>query len=685
MRLMSKKRLDTLAERIRSGEYEPACARLRQEAREFLALRMDLPDQQAGFYHDYFCPRHGVELRFDPDRPRAHCCPRDGEVFSGQPYDAAWRWFVNNRLSAQAFKLALLWHVDQDQTCCQRVEEILLGYARRYAAYEPSRDPRPRARGRATFQSLDEAVWLIPLVRAYDLVRGDLDANAQEEVEEKLLRPAAVHIVAQKYWEIHNIECWHNAAIGGVGICLDEPDFVRTAVEEEFGFRHQLEEGIGADGLWWEGSSSYHFYALAALLSQAQMAEAMDPSLGQAGRLRQMFRTPVVLAAPDLRLPATNDCWFFTSLLGDVCHGVPPAAALYEVAYGWYGDPEFAWVLEGNYKDRPRASVEALLYGRELPGGAAEPGMGGVSLEPSGLALLRSGKPAWRNHLLLKYGPHGGSHGHPDKLGLSFYAGGHPLAPDLGTPGYGMDLHESWYRQTLSHNTVVVDGCSQPEAAGRLQAFDSGTDSPFGVADARVNWEEAPYQGVAMRRVILWMETYFLDFFQVACQGERQIDWVCRFNASPEVEQGLAQKQEVQLKGDGYEHVSNPVAADPEGPVRLQWGLPEGHVDLVLPCEEDTRIIQGQVPLNPAAEQSALLIRRRRARHTTFVALVHPWWQERLVEQVRPVEEELPEGVWGLWVHTRAGRHLWVVYRRELEGPFAIPEAGADRVLRYVR
>ena len=680
---MSTERIEALRARGQSPEYEPCCARLRQEAREFLALRLDPPDQQAGFYHDYFCPQHGVELLFDPAQPHSHRCPQGGEVFSGEPYDSAWRWSVNNQLSTMAFKLALLWQVDQDQICRARVEEILLGYARRYADYESGTDPRPVARGRVTFQSLDEAVWLIPLVRAYDLVRASFDVAAQKQVETKLLRPAARHIAEQKYRSIHNIECWHNAAIGAVGICLDEAALVRLAVEEEFGFRHQLAEGVRADGLWWEGSSSYHFYALTALLSHAQVAEVADPSLRRAERLQQMFQTPVELAAPDLRLPATNDCWFFTSLVADVCHGVPQAADLYEVAYGWYGDLKFARVLECNYRQRPRACVEALLYGRERPRETAEFGVGGgTNLEPSGLALLRAGDLTMQNYLLLKYGPHGGGHGHPDKLGISFYANGYPLSPDLGTPGYGMDLHESWYRQTLSHNTVVVDGRSQPEAEGQLQAFERGENSDFAFADARVEWRESPYEGVSMRRLILWTETYFIDVFQVECECERQLDWACRFKADLQAQQGLSTGAAVRLEGDGYEHVSVPVAATAVGPVRLQWGLPEGHVDLFLPCEQDTRIIQGQVPFNPAAEQSALLIRRRRARSTTFVALVHPWTGEPVVEEVLAVEE-LPQGVWGLWVHTCAGRHLWVLSQREHEGAFSVPEA-ADRVMRYV-
>ena len=684
MRLLRPPHLAAVRDRCQSPDLAPAYQSLRRQIEEFLALSMDPPDERAGFYHDYFCPQHAVELVFDPACPREHRCPEDGQGFAGEPYDAAWRWFVNNRLSTMAFKLALGWQIDGDAACRGRVEDILLGYARRYAGYEPNPD-RAFAQGKATYQSLDEAVWLIPLVRAYDLVREDLSPAAQVRVEDDLLRPAAAHILGQKYWQIHNIECWHNAAIAAVGICLEDEDLSRPVQEGEFGFFHQLEAGVREDGLWWEGSTSYHFYALAALMTHAQMAEGVDESLRDAPRLQAMFRAPVDLAGPDLTLPATNDCWFFTSLLGEVCHGVPPAAEFYEVAYGWYGDPVFAGVLQHNYAGHPRTGLEALLCGRELPAdtGGGMP-VGGTHLAGSGLALLRSlGPPAEQNYLMLKYGPHGGGHGHPDKLSLSLYACGFPIAPDLGTPGYGIGLNESWYRQTLSHNTAVVDGCSQPAAEGQLLAFDGGEKAAFGVVDARVSWDEAPYEGVSMRRTILWTEAYFIDLFRVECDRERQIDWGFRFHGELEVARGLSAGEEVELQGEGYGHISAPIASTPEGPVRFQWALPTGRMALFLPQEEDTRIIQGQVPFNPATEQSDILIRRRWSRRAVFVALVHSWVREQGVVEVFPFPGDLPEEVAALWVCTAAEKHLWIICPRGREGTFDLPASGADRVLRY--
>src|SRR5690606_20255686 len=96
----------------------------------------------------------------------------------------------------------------------------------------------------------------------------------------------------------------------------------------------------------------------------------------------------------------------------------------------------------------------------------------------SGYAILKSEN----THLLVKYGPHGGGHGHPDKLALELWGYGQALSPDLGTPGYGIPMNNSWYRHTLSHNAVLLNSQSQPPATGKLRHFQTPGES-FGIAD----------------------------------------------------------------------------------------------------------------------------------------------------------------------------------------------------------
>ncbi|MFN8511087.1 MAG: hypothetical protein U0841_00525 [Chloroflexia bacterium] len=51
-------------------------------------------------------------------------------------------------------------------------------------------------------QSLDEAVWSIPLAWAYDAVRETFDPATQARIERDLLRPAAEHLLTQ-LWRHH--------------------------------------------------------------------------------------------------------------------------------------------------------------------------------------------------------------------------------------------------------------------------------------------------------------------------------------------------------------------------------------------------------------------------------------------------------------------------------------------------
>lgn len=679
MNLIPGWRLERARERRSSPAFRYAYRQLESEARAFLGEKMCPQDRPAGYYHNYFCPDHAVELAFDAGSPNAHRCPRDGRVFSGEPYDSAWRWFVNNRLSGMAYRLALMWQLDADAACLSRCREILLAYAERYPGYPIERE-LPYGWGKVANHSLDEAVWLIPIARAYDLVREFLSARERTLIETDLLALAAEHIQGQKFHRIHNIECWHNAAMAAVGICLDDAGFQKMALEDRFGFHHQLREGVLDDGMWWEGSSSYHFYTLAALIAHIQVSENTGARLHDERRLKAMFRAPVSLAFPDFRLPATNDCWYFSSLLSDVCHGVPPADAFYEVAYGWYSEPVYARILERNYAQRPRSAVASFLYGEELPDTGGRFVTESAVLEPSGIAILRSREAIERQScVLLKYGPHGGGHGHPDKLSISCYARGVPVSTDLGTPGYGVDLNETWYRQTISHNTVTVNGRSQPPAEGRLLNLDLQRTDGFEVVDASVSWETDPYAGVTMRRVILWTDSYYWDVFHVTAPQECQLDWVCRYPADRHGQTGLSRRGTVSLSGDGYAHIRNPVEFVPEEMVSLEWGLRQGGVGAFLPEDIGSQVILGEAPLQSASETADLLIRRRTACETTFVALMHHWDVKPAVSRVTAVGPDGAGGARGFLVQAGEETHLWVMAKADSD----LSGIKADRTFSY--
>ena len=643
MKLFSRGQLERAAARVRTPAFAACRQRLHSATEEFLALDLEPPAAPAGYYHDYFCPEHAVELQFDPRRPRHHRCPVDGRLLRGDRYDAAWRFGANLLLAGIAERLALRWRLDGDPRCLQRGRAILAGYARRYPQHPPgaARAESGAGRGKATYQSLDEANLIVRLARCYDLLAEGLDDACRRLVEADLFAPALAHLRAQRFYRLHNIECWHVAALVAAASLTGNAAARNEALHGEFGFRHQLAAGVRSDGLWWEGSSSYHYYALAALLATAAFLRAQEPRRAAPLRLRAMLTAPLALVLPDGRLPATNDCWASSSLLGAVCHGVPPAAALYEIAAGWWpGEPAFPALLTAAYRRGARDSTEALLYGPErvAAGNAALTRPRSGLLPASGYAVLRSPGPlAEQSLLLLKYGPHGGAHGHPDKLAILLYARGAPAAPDLGSQGYGIDLHRGWYRQTVSHNTVLVAGQPQPPARGRLHHFGppaGATDASTAVtiADTAVSWSGSAagvYDGVSMRRVVAWRAPYFLDCFSVSTPAPQRLDWLLyvagELRAAPAVQPNAAAGAALP-DAPGWEHVTATASGTAAAAVvTARWELRGGGgLELLLPDEAASTITVGEAPANPASERLQALIRTRTARVTCFVAVLCP-------------------------------------------------------------
>ncbi len=53
--------------------------------------------------------------------------------------------------------------------------------------------------------------------------------------------------------------------------------------------------------------------------------------------------------------------------------------------------------------------------------------------------------------------PFSGEHDHHDYLAITLWMQGHALLPDLGTTGYGADLHRDYYKNSATHNTLSVN------------------------------------------------------------------------------------------------------------------------------------------------------------------------------------------------------------------------------------
>jgi oligo-alginate lyase len=512
-----------------------------------LAAPLQLPPRGVNWWHWYVCPRHGARLTTGKSLGPwqwEHICPVDREVLRSDPsrpdrdYDGV---VMNNAVSGHAHAIqgaGILFQVTGEERYAKAAREILLAYAGRYLSYtlHNTNGQERVGGGRLTPQTLDESVWLIPVAQGADLIWDTLSEADRQTLAEKLFLPAARDVILPHQMGIHNIQCWKNSAVGLAGFLLGDQALIDAAIDNpDRGYRAQMAKGVQGDGAWFEGAWGYHFYTLSALWPLAEAARNNGIDL-YGEPLKKMFEAPIRLSMPDLMLPAFNDS-----------AETPVRNNLYELAYARYRDPLYLAALEGS----GRRGDYALWFGVDRLPAEAPPALGSRNSTESGYAILQSGSGPSATWLCLKYGPHGGGHGHPDKNNFILYANGRVLYPDPGTRPYGSPLHTEWDRVTLAHNTLVVDGKSQAPATGRSLAFGSDNGIDYAMTDAG-----NIYEGVRFVRTAVLLDRSLVLFIDRAtADHEHTFDLV---NHLAGRWLGLPAGEPAALpSGEGYQHLKD--------------------------------------------------------------------------------------------------------------------------------
>jgi len=496
---------------------------------------LELPPEGGQWWHWYVCPSSGVRLRFEP--PARHVCPTDNRTVTGWPYDQVIYSERHDQLASMARDLALAFRLSGKREYAEKSAWILTAYAGRYSSYalhdKDNRNTRSGARAHA--QTLDEAIWIIPLAYAYDLLGDWLDGETRESIRTGLLL-AAADTIRRYDAGVSNWQAWHNAGMAAVAFAAGDQELARHSIDGPSGFRFHLARSVTPDGFWYEGSFTYHFYALDALVQLAEMAGRNGHDLWSEEAFRKAFSAPLLFAFANGVLAPFNDA---TTV------NLRNYSRLYESAYAHWGDPLFAAVAGSRARGR-----DALLFGLpDLPAGEA-PALESSVFPESGYAVLRASND---HAVILKYGPHGGGHGHYDKLNFVSYFNGGILAVDPGTQSYGAPTHNTWDKTTVAHNTVVVDERNQAEAEGRL-LFSSFSD---GAAIVRAEAGGA-YPNVRLARTMVHTADYTLDLFdvQAADSQDHTFDWVYHNAGVVTTGLPLASGTVVFGRQNGYQHLS---------------------------------------------------------------------------------------------------------------------------------
>jgi hypothetical protein len=603
-----------LKARIAAAPWAKASwADLKTRADRDLKKAIVLPPRGGNWSHNYVCPEHGARLRQGKQLSTwewEHICPVGNHVLRGDPSRATHDFDGNAIASIHAdyareiINDGLIYQVTREKRYAEHARDILLAYAASYLGY-PVHDNQGKPGGRGghvASQSLTEASWLIDIAQGADLIWDTLSEADRAVITDKILHPALNEIIIPQKYGIHNIQCRENSAIGLVGFLLNDPRLISLAIDNpQYGLRAQMERGVLEGGFWLEGSTGYHFYAMDGLWQLMEAARNCGTDL-YGPKFKSMFDGPISLAMPNLSLPNFNDS------------GISPLeshADIYELAAARYHDSTYSALISTN-----RSSRMALLFGVvDLGGGKMNLPVASRNLTGPGDAILERGEDKNATWLALKYGPHGGGHGHPDKNSFILYARGEVVAPDVGTHAYGSPLHTGWDKTTLAHNTLVVDEKSQEPATGKCIAFGSQDGVDFSMTDA------GPiYPGVHFIRTAAMLTPDVIVFIdQIEADAPHTFDLayhqVGMWENLPDGKPWLSKE------GAGYKYFTEATVRSADtNTLTLKTKINGDWQPTVTLAETSpTEVITGYGIWKTTQDKVPMLVQRRHAQRTTFV------------------------------------------------------------------
>jgi hypothetical protein len=609
VRLNELARTQPWAAKQREAIIQQAAAFPESYEKRFGLSSVELPPEGGQWLHYYACPDTGSLLVFHP--PDENVCPDTGQVFKGYPYDHVVYMLRADALEKGALATALAYRLTGDRADAVKGAQILKLYADKYLTY-PMHDNSGKESqfgARVYSQTLDESIWLIDLAWTYDLLR-DTDVFTPEDrthIERDLLYAGAMTVSRANMGPTDNIQSWILGAEATVGYTIGDKTLIDQAIDGPHGFRSQMKEFV-KDGFWIEGAWGYQFYALRPLELVAQMSTRAGVDLWkQEPNLGALLASPLKVMLPDGSLPAFNDS-----------HSVDlyEEAFLYEAAYAALKNPDFAAIDE----HVQRANREAFLFGVPSIDVVSMPKPKSAVFPDAGYATLRA--PTGDLTEIVKFGPHGGGHGHFDKLNEVIFAMGGMMSVDQGTHFYGIPIHQSWDKMTVAHNTVSIDEAVQKPATGKLLSWQAEPEFTAVTANAG-----PVYDNVDLQRTSIVTADYVLEITTAKSTDgkEHDFDWNYHNFGVQHADGGFSPYSGFPKK-DGYDNLIENESATITGDFHTAFVIDKNkQMDVwMLGGDGSSQVFTGLGPGPDLRVRVPYLIVRRHGPSAEFVAVLEP-------------------------------------------------------------
>lgn len=446
-------------------------------------------------------------------------------------------WFVLQ-------KAGVLYQILDDEKYAKYVKEMLMQYEALYKTLPLHPKTRSYARGKLFWQCLNDSNWLVYVSQAYDCIYNYLTEEERHKLESNLFRPFADHISVdspQFYQRVHNHSTWGNAAVGMIGLVMNDEELIHRALygikgvdldkkakdddggflnkNGKAGFLANIEEPFSPDGYYNEGPY-YQRYAMYPFLVFAEGLHNVKPEL----KIFE-YKKGVLLKSINalLNLSDANGDFF---PLNDGQKGMSyynnALVTAVDVSY-YYGnqDPGLLGIAKEQGQvlldDSGLAVALGIKDGKEKPFDKKSINLSdGPKGKKGGVAILRHEDI----ELVFKYAAQGSSHGHYDKLSYSFYEKGEEILQDYGLArfvnieqkGGGNYLKENktWAKQTIAHNTVIQNETSHFNGKYEIGSQHHSEKYVFDVSNPNFQIvsakENNAYPGTELHRTIIMVK-----------------------------------------------------------------------------------------------------------------------------------------------------------------------------------
>ena len=571
-------------------------------------------------------------------------------------------------------KAGVLYQILNDEKYAKYAKDMLMQYEEMYKTLPLHPKTRSYARGKLFWQCLNDSNWLVYVSQAYDCIYNYLSEEERNKLETNLFKPFADHISIdnpQFYQRVHNHSTWGNAAVGMIGLVMNDQELIDRALygikdlkldakekdddggflnkDGKAGFLANIEEPFSPDGYYNEGPY-YQRYAMYPFLVFAEGLHNVKPELKifeyKKGVLLKSINALLNLSDADGDFFPLNDGQKGMSYYNDAL------VTAVDISYQ-FGKQDSGLLTIAKEQNKVLLDDSGLAVAVGIKNGKAEPFYkksinlsDGPEGKQGGVAILRNEDM----ELVFKYASQGSSHGHYDKLSYSVYEKGDEVLQDYGLArfvnieqkGGGNYLKENktWAKQTIAHNTVTQNETSHYNGKYEIGSQNHPDLHYFSSANKNVQVSSAKvsntYPGTDMQRTVAiikdedFEKPYVLDIMKVVSNKANQYDFPYYFLGQvlntnfeythPKTLKPLGTKngyQHLYLEGTGKSNKYN---------TKFSWLNKGKFYSLTTISDAKDEIFFTRIGANDPEfnlrREAAIMLRRKNIKNTIFVSAI---------------------------------------------------------------